>query len=187
MHIPSRTEVTSRPLATPHLSLAPLDAHDARDFFRAVEASRSHLAPWLPWVDSCVDASTSVGLCDDATREWDLGRSFHFAVRDRTTLRLLGAAALEGLVAAHANADLTFWVRSDSLRRGVATEAAGAVVDFAFQRMRIHRVRATCATSNVAALAVLGRVGFHFEGIARESERCADGWADAAMFAVLAR
>jgi ribosomal-protein-serine acetyltransferase len=187
MHVPSLTELSSRPVRTHRLALAPLDAHDARDFFRAVEASRAHLARELPWVETCAEMSAAVALCDGATRDWERTRALRFAVRDRTTLQLLGAVTLEGLVTAHANADLTFWVRADSLRRGVATEAAAAVVDFAFHRMGMHRLRATAATTNIAALGVLARLGFRLEGIVREGERSGGRWVDAATFGLLAR
>jgi ribosomal-protein-serine acetyltransferase len=187
MHLPSRTELSNRPISTNRLTIAPLDAHDARDFFRAVEASRAHLGLWLPWVETCTETSAATALCTGAARDWERARSLRFAVRDRTTLRLLGTVTLEGLVIAHANADLTFWVRHDSLRHGIATEAGGAVVDFAFHRMGMHRLRATAATSNVAALGVLARLGFRLEGIVREGERCGGRWVDAATFGLLAR
>jgi ribosomal-protein-serine acetyltransferase len=187
MHVPSRNELSSRPLTTHQLSLAPLDALDARDFFRAVDESRPHLARWLPWVESCAVASEAARLCGEAAHEWDQARTLRFAVRDRTTLRLLGVVALEGLVTAHANADLSFWVRADSLRRGIATGAAGAVVGFALHRMGLHRLRACAATINAGAVAVLGALGFRFEGVARESEWCDGRRVDGAMFALLAR
>jgi ribosomal-protein-serine acetyltransferase len=42
------------------------------------------------------------------------------------------------------------------------------------------------ATDNHPSLAVIRRLGFRFEGIAREAERCNGRWLDHAVFGMLA-
>ena len=42
------------------------------------------------------------------------------------------------------------------------------------------------ATDNFASLGVIRRLGFRFEGIAREAERCQGRWLDHALFALVA-
>jgi [ribosomal protein S5]-alanine N-acetyltransferase len=49
--------------------------------------------------------------------------------------------------------------------RGVATEAVGALVDDAFVRLRLRRVRAYCVPENLASRAVLERAGFQDDGV----------------------
>ena len=66
------------------------------------------------------------------------------------------------------------------------TEAARATVAWAFRRLNAHRIRVAAATENVASLGVIRRVGFRFEGIAREAERCQGRWLDHAVFAMVA-
>ena len=66
------------------------------------------------------------------------------------------------------------------------TEAARAVVGWAFSSLHAHRVRVAAATDNRASLAVIGRLGFRFEGIARQAERCHGRWLDHAVFGLLA-
>jgi ribosomal-protein-serine acetyltransferase len=51
--------------------------------------------------------------------------------------------------------------------------------------MSVHRVRVAAATDNHASIAVIRRLGFHFEGIAREAERCHGRWLDHAVFALI--
>jgi ribosomal-protein-serine acetyltransferase len=48
-----------------------------------------------------------------------------------------------------------------------------------------HRVRVAAATDNHPSLAVIRRLGFKFEGIARQAERCNGRWLDHAVFALL--
>jgi ribosomal-protein-serine acetyltransferase len=65
------------------------------------------------------------------------------------------------------------------------TEAARACVDFAFGRMGVHRMRCAAATDNMPSLRVIGRLGFRFEGIARQAEFVGSRWLDHALFARL--
>jgi ribosomal-protein-serine acetyltransferase len=46
-------------------------------------------------------------------------------------------------------------------------------------------VRVAAATDNHPSLAVIARLGFRFEGIAREAERCHGRWLDHALFSLL--
>ena len=66
------------------------------------------------------------------------------------------------------------------------TEAARACVEFAFRRMGAHRVRVAAATDNHRSLSVISRLGFRFEGLARQAEWCDARWLDHAVFALLA-
>jgi ribosomal-protein-serine acetyltransferase len=66
------------------------------------------------------------------------------------------------------------------------TEAAHAAMDFAFRQMGAHRLRIAAATDNHPSLSVIGRLGFRFEGIARQAEWCDGRWLDHATFALLA-
>jgi ribosomal-protein-serine acetyltransferase len=59
------------------------------------------------------------------------------------------------------------------------------VLDWAFGPINAHRVRVAAATDNHASLAVISRLGFRFEGIARQAERCHARWLDHAVFALL--
>ncbi|MCA9585578.1 MAG: GNAT family N-acetyltransferase [Myxococcales bacterium] len=185
--VPPRSEVRARPLTTQRLLLAPLDASDARDLWTAVEASRPELEPWLPWVPFNIDVDSSARYADASAADWDGARACRFSIRDRGTHRLLGVIGLEQFAHLHENVELGYWLRTDSTRRGLMTEAARACLDFAFGPVNAHRVRVAAATNNHASLAVIRRLGFRFEGIAREAERCHGRWLDHAIFALLAK
>ena len=66
------------------------------------------------------------------------------------------------------------------------TESARACVEFALRRMGVHRIRCAAATDNYPSLRVISRVGFRFEGIARQAEFVGSRWLDHAVFARLA-
>jgi ribosomal-protein-alanine N-acetyltransferase len=65
------------------------------------------------------------------------------------------------------------------------TGALPLVLDFAFERLGLHRVEAACLPTNIPSRALLVRAGFHQEGYAREY-LCIEGkWQDHLLFAIL--
>jgi RimJ/RimL family protein N-acetyltransferase len=80
------------------------------------------------------------------------------------------------------------WVISPGAqRRGFATEAAGALMDFAFRTLGCHRMVATCQPENVASWRVMEKLGMrreaHFlKGLHRDTGE----WWDEYFYALLA-
>lgn len=167
------------------MHLLPLDATDSRDLWSAVESSRAHLEPWLPWVPFNVDLDSSGRYAEASASDWDAARATRFAIRDRATRRLLGVIGLESFAHLHESVELGYWLRVDAWGKGLMTEAGFAVLDWAFGPVNAHRVRVAAATDNHRSLAVVARLGFRFEGIARQAERCNARWLDHAVFALL--
>lgn len=183
--VPPRSEVRSRPLETKRLALHPLDATDTRDLWSAVESSRPQLEPWLPWVPFNTDLDSSGRYAEASAADWDAARATRFVIRERSSRRFLGVIGLESFTHLHESVELGYWLRVDSWGKGLMTEAGRAVLDWSFGSLNAHRVRVAAATDNHASLGVIGRLGFRFEGLARQAERCNGRWLDHAVFALL--
>ncbi|WP_369128168.1 GNAT family N-acetyltransferase [Inconstantimicrobium porci] len=57
------------------------------------------------------------------------------------------------------------WVFNNSYHnKGYATEAAKAVLKYAFEDLKLHRVIATCDTENTASYKVMEKIGMRREG-----------------------
>lgn len=183
--VPPRSELRARPLETSRLIIHSLDATDTRDLWAAVEESRPHLEPWLPWVPFNVDLDSSGRYAEASAMDWDAARACRFAIRERSSKRFLGVIGLESFAHLHESVELGYWLRIDACGKGLMTEAGRAVLDWAFGPVNAHRVRVAAATDNHRSLSVIGRLGFRFEGIARQAERCHGRWLDHAVFALL--
>jgi ribosomal-protein-alanine N-acetyltransferase len=65
------------------------------------------------------------------------------------------------------------------------TAAVNALLPFAFETLKLHRVEAACIPTNAASVRLLERTGFRREGYARQY-LCIDGvWQDHFLFARL--
>lgn len=183
--LPTRAALHSSPIASPRLLLYPIDASDARELWLAVEESRNYLYPWLPWVPFQRDEPATLRFAEACVADWDAGRAIRTVIRERGTNTLVGVVGLETCVHMHASCELGYWLREPAQGRGYMTEAAGTIVRAAFEQFNMHRVRVAAATTNHRSLAVIARLGFRFEGIAREAEFVAGRWLDHAVFGML--
>jgi ribosomal-protein-serine acetyltransferase len=184
--IPPRADLRARPIETERLLLAPIDPADAHEVWLAVNGSRGALQRWLPWVQFYTDPASSVRFTEACVADWDQGRALRFTIRERAGRTFAGVVGLEACVHLHRSCELGYWLRKEGMRRGLMTEAARASIDFAFRYMGAHRVRVAAATDNHASLRVIARLGFHFEGIARQAEWCDGRWLDHSVFSLLA-
>ena len=82
-------------------------------------------------------------------------------------------------------ASLGYWVGEPYARRGYMTAALPLVLDFSFERLRLHRVEAACLPTNVPSRALLLRIGFTEEGYARRYLLIDGKWQDHLLFAIL--
>ncbi|MBY0279875.1 GNAT family N-acetyltransferase [Candidatus Binatia bacterium] len=67
--------------------------------------------------------------------------------------------------------ELGYWLGRRHWGRGIATEAACALVDFARQTLGVRTIRARCMIANPASAAVLGKSGFRRVGRAAPIEK----------------
>jgi ribosomal-protein-serine acetyltransferase len=184
--VPPRADLRARPIETDRLTLAPVDPADSEEVWLAVNGSRPLLQKWLPWVPYYTEPASSQRFTEACVADWDHGRALRFAIRERAGRMFVGVVGLESCVHIHRQCDLGYWLRKEGMRRGIMTEAARAAVEFAFRYMGAHRIRVAAATDNHASQRVISRLGFRFEGIARQAEWCDDRWLDHGVFALLA-
>ncbi len=185
LSIPSRAALRKSPVETPRVLLLPIDGSDGPEIWTAVDGSRWHLERWLPWVPFNNTPEASQRYAEACAADWDAGRAVRFAIRDRQTRELLGVVGLDSCVHLHRSCELGYWLKRDATNRGLMTEAARACSEFAIQRMGVHRIRCAAATTNYQSLRVIARLGFRFEGIARQAEFVQNRWLDHAVFAHL--
>lgn len=183
--IPSRGAVRAHPVSSERLLLTPIDPADGPELWSVVDQSRWHLERWLPWVPFNNTPEASQRYAEACAADWDAGRAVRFGIRDRTTRALLGVVGLDSCVHLHRSCELGYWLRLDATGRGLMTEAALSCTEFAIERLGVHRVRCAAATDNYPSLRVISRLGFRFEGLARQAEFVGGRWVDHAVFARL--
>lgn len=112
-----------------------------------------------------------------------------------TLLELAVTTAADGLVGGvtlrlarrERRAEIGYWVGVPYWNRRIATEAAGAVLAYAFEELGLRRVVARHLGSNPASGRVLRGLGMVHEGTLREHVLHGEGWVDLVCYALLER
>lgn len=98
---------------------------------------------------------------------FEAGQLLNFAIVRRADHTLLGAIGLH-FNQAHANAELGYWMGLPYWGEGYMTEAAGAVVRYAFEVLNLNRVFACHFVRNPASGRVMQKIGMVYEGCLRQ-------------------
>lgn len=69
--------------------------------------------------------------------------------------------------------------------QGYATKTAQALLEFGFDKLRLHRIFATCDAENVASAHVLQKIGMQQEDHFRENGLVKGRWRDSLLYAIL--
>lgn len=108
------------------------------------------------------DLSELVKPLHNNTRAWQQGTAFGFTIHRKDTDEFLGRISIRKLETS-GTWDIGFWTHPQHQGQGIMTEAARAVLDFGFTRIRASRIEAAHAVWNKASEKVLHRIGMTFD------------------------
>lgn len=168
--------------------LRPPRPRDWRAWSRLRSSSRSFLVPWEPtWPKDALTRRAFRRRLHQYNHEAQTGQGYSFLIFDRHDQTLLGGVSVTNVRRGVAqSASLGYWIGAPYARQGYMAEALTAVLDFAFERLNLHRVEAACLPDNVASQGLLRKVGFVEEGYARGYLRINGQWQDHVLFGILA-
>jgi ribosomal-protein-serine acetyltransferase len=158
---------------------------DLGAFYAAIDESRAHLAPWLPWMHPAYTIADTADWLGTRDREWEAGADFSVLVADALTGEVLGGCGLNQINREHRFANLGYWVRASRLGRGIAPAAARLVARWAFDEAGFGRAEIVVMRDNVASCRAAVRSGARFEGYARNRLLHLGEWHEAAVYALV--
>lgn len=149
--------------------------------------SRDFLTPWEPaWTSSELTRASFRRRLKYYARDLreDLGYAF-FVFRNEDDA-LVGGLTLSNIRRGVTQAcTLGYWVGAPFSRQGYMSGALNAVIPYAFDNLRLHRIEAACLPHNEASIRLLERAGFLREGLARRYLKINGVWQDHITFALL--
>jgi RimJ/RimL family protein N-acetyltransferase len=151
---------------TEHLLICRCDPKFTDELFDAARASVKEVYPFLPWCHPGYRKSESLQWLNFAEQQWQSGAAFGFSIFDKSTDKLLGGCGLN-ILDEHPVANLGYWIRSDAMGKGFATEATVGLADFAFRHLEMLRLEIIMSVQNPASQKVAINSGAKFEGTLR--------------------
>jgi RimJ/RimL family protein N-acetyltransferase len=152
-------------LMTPRLRLRPFAPTDTDAIF-ALQSSARVLRYWdaPPWKERA-RAERFIAVCGQIEQE---GTGARLAIERAGDNAFVGWCALSQWDPTYRSAKLTYVLDDAAWGQGFATEAAAALLQWAFDRLDLNRVQAETDTRNTASARVLEKLGFVREGRLRE-------------------
>lgn len=152
-------------LTTPRLRLRPFTDGDA-DALYALHSDRRVLRYWdaPPWRELS-RAARFLASCRQIEED---GSGARLAIERAADGAFIGWCGLVRWNPDFRSARLGYCLVEGAWGRGLATEAARAVLGWAFEALPLHRVQAETDTRNAASARVLEKLGFVREGTLRE-------------------
>lgn len=148
--------------------------------------SYNHLQPWEPlWPDDDLTRAAFKRRLMVYGRERELGNAWPFFVFSSEGV-LIGAVTLSNVRRGVAEmGTLGYWIGAPYAGQGHGTAAVKAMVRYAFETLKLHRVDAACVPHNVASRRALEKAGFVLEGRAQAYLKINDEWADHLLFGIV--
>ncbi len=153
----------------------PYRPEDAEQHFAAIEESRAHIAPWLPWVGGYASVADSRDYIARERAHWLLREDMGLGIFDRATGRYLGGTGLHPCNWDMGIFEIGYWLRVSAEGHGYMAEAVRLLTDFAFDQLGAKRVFIRCDARNTRSANVARRLGFVQEAHLRNEMRVPDG------------
>ena len=148
------------------------------------ETSRQFLTPWEPsWPADDLSRSSFRRRIKRYSEDLRTDQGYAFLIVRSEDNVLVGGLTLANIRRGVAQAgSLGYWMGLPFVRRGYMTAAVRAVIPFAFDTLRLHRLEAACIPTNAGSIRLLENTGFVREGYAREY-LCINGlWQDHLLY-----
>jgi RimJ/RimL family protein N-acetyltransferase len=172
------------PIVTERLLLRPFLEEDA-DALAAIHAHPSVVRYLYTDVMTAEDALDAVRHRSGATSLEAEGDQFGVAMILADDGAFIGDVSLVYRSEQNGLAEIGFVTDPAHRGRGLATEAARAVLDLAFESLDLHRVIGRCDARNLASARLLARLGLRQEAHFVENEFVKGEWTDELVFAIL--
>jgi ribosomal-protein-alanine N-acetyltransferase len=153
---------------------------DQDEFLTLAHASRTHLHPWVHVAQSAAQFRDYLARADHPSTRLSL-------ICRTVDGTIVGGCNLNEIVRGNfQSAYLGYWCFGPHAGRGYMTEAIDLTLEYAFDRLGLHRVEANIQPGNHRSLALAARCGFTLEGFSPAYLQIGGVWRDHERWAILA-
>lgn len=171
---------------TARLVLERFNRRTSDALFEAVSASLPELHEWLPWAHPGYKRDDAAAFVRDSLEAWKEGRAYDYAIRTRNEGGLhVGNVSIWPVSKMSRTGEIGYWVRTDRVSRGIATEATDRIIRLGFEDLVFHKVTLRIAIGNRASEKVAEKLGFTREGVLREELLIRGRWIDHTLYSLL--
>ncbi|MFF2886281.1 GNAT family N-acetyltransferase [Paenibacillus sp. NPDC057967] len=113
-------------------------------------------------------------------------QAIRFTIIEKESGQIIGSGGYNFLDMEHAKAEIGYDIAKGYWGKGYATEAIGALVEYAFSTLKLNRIEAKVEPPNVNSIRVLQKLSFTHEGTLRQYEKIKGTFKDISIYSKLA-
>ncbi len=153
-------------LETDRLLLRKMMVSDAHDMYEY--ARRSDVTTFLTW-NPHPSRSYTRNYLEYVATKYSTGSFYDWAVIEKKSGRMIGTCGFTKFDFPSNGAEIGYVINPDYRGNGYAVEAAGAVMNFAFNVLKVMRLEANYMEGNQASRRVMDKLGMSYEGMRRSA------------------
>ncbi len=161
-----------------------IELRHTEELFLLTEQNRQHLREWLPWVDSSSSYEDTARFIKSALEQFTQNLGFQAGVWHQG--KLVGVIGFHRIEWGNRRTSIGYWLSKQHEGKGLMTKACAALIDYAFNELKLNRIEIRCATANKKSCAIPERLRFTKEGVIRHAEWLYNHYVDHNVFGLLA-
>ncbi len=167
-----------------HITLRLLEPRHAELLFTVVDTNRASLRQWMPWLDTNQSVENTRAFIETSCQQFAANNGFNAAIWVRE--QIVGVIGFHRVDWQNQSSSIGYWLGQDFRGQGIMTKACRALINYAFQDLKLNRIEIRCAVQNAKSRAIPERLGFTNEGTIRQAEYLYDRFVDHVVYGLLA-
>ncbi len=141
----------------------------------AIVTSHPELTVWMDWAVQPQSPEQTAEFIQGSEKSWQEETALNLLMVERASGEIVGATGYPRLDWDVPKFEIGYWVRSDRVGRGYASESTWALTRHAFEVLAANRVELRMDDRNRQSWRVAERFGFELEAMLKNEVRVPDG------------
>ena len=164
-------------------SLEFLEEIHAESLLNVVNANRTYLREWLPWVDHMQTVANFEFYINDVNKRAAAQTDFSYSII--IDKNIVGRIGMHHINQQSKIAEIGYWLADGLQGRGIITKSCKALINHGFTELGLNRIEIKCGIGNDKSRAIAEKLHFKQEGILRQAELLNGKFIDLYLYAML--
>jgi ribosomal-protein-serine acetyltransferase len=166
-----------------NLKLELITENHAQTIFDMVDANRTHLRPWLPFVDRMQTVEFADSFVKGTIQRNNEGNEYAFVIIENENV--IGRIGVYKIDNQNKIGEIGYWIIEGLQGKGIVTKSCKAIIDFCFSDLQLNRIEIKCGTENFKSKIIPEKLNFTKEGVIRQGELLYDTFIDLNLYSLL--
>jgi ribosomal-protein-serine acetyltransferase len=150
-----------------NLLLRSFQADDAASLFKTIDESRTHLRPWLRWVDATTKQEHIQQFIQRTLVQLNNQEALELGIVYNR--QIIGGIGMHDWNHMLKKAQIGYWIKQEYEGKGMMSRCVQRFIDFLFEKPGLNKIEIHFMPGNSRSAAMAQRLGFKIEGVIRQS------------------